>query len=255
MHCADAVQEGFDLARFFVSPDAFSDRTVLLEGEQAAHAKVLRLAAGDEVVLCDGQATDYRCVIRDISPKQVLLDVCAKERSRGEPALQCSIYMGFPKADKFEHVVQKATELGACEIIVFPCTRSISRPDAKSLSKKLERWQKIAESAAEQSGRGRIPAVLALSSFEEAVSRAAEAQFSALFYENEHTLSMRAALSLPCASAALMTGPEGGLTEAEVRCAQQAGMQVCSLGPRILRCETAPLSALSALMFAAGEMD
>jgi len=243
------------VARFFVSPDTLSGTTAVLKGEQAAHAKVLRLSAGETVTLCDGQGTDYLCTIETMAAKEVTLQINSSVPSRGEPTLQCSIYMGFPKADKFEHVVQKATELGATEIIVFPCSRSISRPDAKSLGKKLERWQKIAESAAEQCGRGRIPSVLALTSFEEAVARAAQAQFSALFYENERTLSMRTALSLPCASAALMTGPEGGLTEQEVARAQEAGMQVCSLGTRILRCETAPLCALSALMFAAGEMD
>ena len=243
------------MARFFVSPAAISGETAVLEGEQAAHAKVLRLSAGEAVTLCDGEGTDYLCEIDSTSAKTVTLHIIDRQPSHSEPALQCSIYMGFPKADKFEHVVQKATELGAAEIIVFPCTRSISRPDAKSLGKKLERWQKIAESAAEQSGRGRIPRVLALTSFSEAVNRAAQAEFSALFYENERTLSMRTALNFPCASAALMTGPEGGLTEQEVLQAQEAGMQICSLGPRILRCETAPLCALSALMFAAGEMD
>ena len=243
------------MARFFVSPAAISGETAVLEGEQAAHAKVLRLSAGEAVTLCDGAGMDYLCEIDSTSAKTVTLHIIDRQPSDSEPALQCSIYMGFPKADKFEHVVQKATELGAAEIIVFPCIRSISRPDAKSLGKKLKRWQKIAESAAEQSGRGRIPRVLALTSFSEAVNRAAQAEFSALFYENERTLSMRTALNFPCASAALMTGPEGGLTEQEVLQAQEAGMQICSLGPRILRCETAPLCALSALMFAAGEMD
>jgi 16S rRNA (uracil1498-N3)-methyltransferase len=164
--------------------------------------------------------------------------------------------MGFPKADKFEHVVQKATELGAAEIVIFPCERSISRPDPKSLSKKLERWQKIAVSAAEQSGRGRIPTVLALDSFEAAVRRACATELPLLFYENERTRSLRAAAGeRTFASAAIMTGPEGGLTPQEVQKAMDAGMQVCSLGPRILRCETAPLCALSALLYHTGDLD
>ena len=249
------AQEVCVLPRFFVSPDTLSGSFAVLEGEQAAHAKVLRLSRGDEVTLCDGQGREARCTVSDFSPGQLSLVIHGTEPSHSEPQLQCSVYMGFPKADKFEHVIQKATELGAYEIIVFPCTRSISRPDAKSLAKKLDRWQKIAASAAEQSGRGRIPRVLALNSFEEAVKRASEAQFSALFYENERTRSFRAAIeSAPFTTAALMTGPEGGLTEQEVRTAADAGMAVCSLGPRILRCETAPLCALSALMYAADEL-
>ena len=248
------MQEDLIVPRFFVSPETLTGSFAVLEGEQAAHAKVLRLGRGDEVTLCDGQGQEARCTVSDFSPGQVSLVIHSTEPSHSEPKLRCSVYMGFPKADKFEHVIQKATELGAYEIIVFPCTRSISRPDAKSLSKKLERWQKIAASAAEQSGRGRIPQVLALQSFDEAVKRASQAEFSALFYENERTLSLRAAVEAkPFSTASLMTGPEGGLTDQEVQAASDAGMQVCSLGPRILRCETAPLCALSAVMYHAGE--
>ncbi len=244
------------MPRFFVQPEALSGRFAVLEGEQAAHAKVLRLSCGDEVTLCDGQGGEARCTITEFSDKRVCLTVHEKTPSSAEPALQCSVYMGFPKADKFEHVVQKATELGASEIIVFPCARSVSRPDEKSLKKKLERWQKIAAAAAEQSGRGKIPEVLALPSFEAAVNRASKAQLSVLFYENERTTSFRhACTDASFQTAALMTGPEGGLTEQEVMLAQNAGMKVCSLGPRILRCETAPLCALSALMFQSGELD
>lgn len=243
------------MPRFFVCADVLTGASATLEGEHASHIKVLRLAPGDTVTLCDGQGHEADCVIEHISPAQVQVSVGTVTDSETEPKTRCSVYMGFPKADKFEHVVQKATELGACEIIIFPCARSISKPDAKALSKKLERWQKIAVSAAEQSGRGYIPQVLALGSFEEAVRRAAQADFSALFYENEHTLSLRRALEQTSfTTAALMTGPEGGLTQQEVACAHDAGMQVCSLGPRILRCETAPLCALSAVMYAADEL-
>ena len=243
------------MPRFFVSADVLSGPCAVLDAEQASHIKVLRMNCGDTITLCDGQGHEAVGTIEHIRPDQVQVCVGDVVPSASEPKLQCSIYMGFPKADKFEHVIQKATELGACEIIVFPCSRSVSRPDAKSLGKKLERWQKIAVSAAEQCGRGRIPQVLAIGSFQEAVRRACQADFSALFYENEHTLSLRQALEQnPFSTAALMTGPEGGLTEAEVQAAHDAGMAVCSLGPRILRCETAPLCALSALMYAADEL-
>ena len=119
---------------------------------------------------------------------------------------------------------------------------------------KLERWQKIAASAAEQSGRGRIPQVLALPSYEAALQRAAQAELAVCFYENEEQRTFRAAIeSAPFRTAALLTGPEGGLERSEVEQAQRAGLQICTLGSRILRCETAPLCALSALMYAAGE--
>lgn len=244
------------MPRFFVSPNLLCESKILLTGEQATHAKVLRLNAGDCVTLCDGQGHDAHCTVTAVYPDQLLLDVHEILPSRSEPNLCCSIYMGFPKADKFEHVIQKATELGAFELIAFPCSRSISRPDHKSLSKKLERWNKIAVSAAEQSGRGRIPNVLVLDSFQSAVDRASRADLALLLYENEDNLSLRnAAESKVFSSAAIMTGPEGGFTSQEVAAASFAGMSVCTLGSRILRCETAPLCALSALMYAAGELE
>lgn len=244
------------MPRFFVAADLLSQDTPVLDGEHASHIKVLRLTRGDTVVLCDGNGAEAECVISDFADRQVFLTVSDRRAAVSEPKLQCSVYVGFPKADKFEHIVQKATELGATEIVIFPCERSISRPDPKSLAKKLERWQKIAVSAAEQSGRGRIPTVLTLNSFKEAVSRAVETELPLLFYENERTQSLRnAASGKSFGSAAVMTGPEGGLTEQEVQLAMDAGMQICSLGPRILRCETAPLCALSALLYEAGDLD
>ena len=162
--------------------------------------------------------------------------------------------MAFSKGDKLEHVIQKATELGAYEIVAFPSARCVSRPDEKSLKKKLERWQKIAASAAEQSGRGRIPQVVVCDSYVAALYRGAQADKALLFYENEQATTLKMALqSGTYRSVSLLTGPEGGLEEQEVAEARKMGFAVCTLGKRILRCETAPLCALSAVMYDAGE--
>ena len=244
------------MPRFFVAPDCLQGKFAVLDGEAAAHAKVLRLRQGDTVTLCCGDGTDRICTVSDISPQQVSLVVAAEEPSKTEPRVKCTVYMAFAKADKFEHVVQKATELGAYEIVVFPSERCVSRPDDKSISKKLERWQKIAASAAEQSGRGAIPQVRACGSYREALADAATKDLGVLLYENEEQFSFRQAVSAGnFATAALLTGPEGGFTAEEVAAAKNAGLQICTLGPRILRCETAPLCALTALMFACGELD
>ena len=240
------------MTRFFVSPEELSGDVIQLTGENAKHAKVLRLKAGEQVLICDGQASECLCAVEDLS-EQVLLRVLERRISETEAAVQVSVYMAFPKAEKLEHVIQKATELGAYEIVAFPSGRCISKPDEKSLAKKLERWQKIAASAAEQSGRGRIPQVLTLPSYQAALERAAQADKPLLFYENERATTLRMALEGPYQTVSLLTGPEGGLEEKEVQQALAAGLQVCTLGKRILRCETAPLCALSAVRYDAGE--
>ena len=241
------------MARFFVTQEEMNRDRILLAGENAQHAKVLRLKAGEEVLVCDGQGMECRCAVASVSP-EVELEVLERRSSRTEAAVKVSVYMAFPKADKLEHVIQKATELGAYEIVAFPSGRCISKPDDKSLKKKLERWQKIAASAAEQSGRGVIPEVIALPSYAAALERAAKADKPLMFYENEHATTLRMALEEgPFKTVSLLTGPEGGLEEKEVEQARKAGLQVCTLGSRILRCETAPLCALSAVMYAAGE--
>ena len=242
------------MTRFFVTPNQLQPDFLVLTGENAQHAKVLRLKEGEAVLVCDGQGAEALCAVSDVSPGQISLVVKKRQASQTEARVRVSVYMAFPKGDKLEHVIQKATELGAFEIVAFPTSRCVSRPDEKSLKKKLERWPKIAASAAEQSGRGRVPEVLVLSSYKAALERAAKADKALLFYENEQATTLKMALSSGAyETVSLLTGPEGGLEVAEVEQAASAGLSVCTLGKRILRCETAPLCALSAVMYDAGE--
>ena len=182
------------------------------------------------------------------------MTVLERRQALSEPGVKVRVYMALPKAEKLEHVIQKATELGAEQIVTFPTARCVSRPDEKSLKKKLERWQKIAASAAEQSGRGVIPEVRVLPSYQKALEEASQADMPILLYENEHATTLRMALeSKAYHTVSLISGPEGGFEEKEVAQAQAMGIRVCTLGRRILRCETAPLCAVSAVMYAAGE--
>ena len=242
------------MVRFFVESQQLHQANPVITGENAQHAKVLRLKEGEQILLCDGDGQECLCEIQSLGNKEVILKSMLLRESETEAKVFVSVYMAFPKSDKLEHVIQKATELGAGEIVAFPSARCVSRPDEKSLKKKLERWQKIASSAAEQSGRGRIPQVLVLGSYHEALARAALADKALMFYENEEAWTLRSALaSGSYHTVSLLTGPEGGLEEKEVCQAREAGLQVCTLGKRILRCETAPLCALSAVMYASGE--
>ncbi len=237
------------MTRFFVSPEELEGQYIPLTGENLQHMKVLRLKDGEQVLACDGQGWEALCQVAGSG-----LDVLERWESRTEAAVKVSVYMAFPKADKLEHVIQKATELGAYEIVAFPSSRCVSRPDEKTLKKKLDRWKKIALSAAEQSGRGVVPQVVVLTSFKEALERGGKADKALMFYENEQAVTLKMTLdSGTYKTVSLLTGPEGGLEEKEVTQARDAGWQVCTLGKRILRCETAPLCALSAVMYDAGE--
>ncbi len=244
------------MPKFFVPTGAVQGGFLTLDGENAAHARVLRLKCGDHVTVCDGRGMDHECTVSDMSPGCVSLVVNASAPAQAEPHVACTVFMAFAKSDKLEHVIQKATELGAVRIVAFPSARCVARPDERSLAKKLERWQKIAAAAAGQCGRGRIPQVEAAASFAQALTWAAKSELALLPYENEHACSLRAALGAATyASVSIMTGPEGGFAPEEVQQAQDAGLVTCTLGPRILRCETAPLCALTAVLFASGALD
>lgn len=242
------------MTRFFVTEQELQSDFLVLTGKNAEHVKVLRLKNGENVLICDGNGNECVCVVSDVSPGQISLVVQKRQHSQSEPSVRVSVYMAFPKGDKLEYVIQKATELGAYEIVAFPSIRCVSRPDEKSLRKKQERWQKIAESAAEQSGRGLVPEVVIVDSYTQALKRAGESDLSILFYENEKATTLKMAIEEnPFQTVSLMTGPEGGLELREVEMAKDAGFRICTLGSRILRCETAPLCALSAVMYATGE--
>ena len=234
------------MPRFFVDSIGPEADFAILTGEQAAHAKVLRLKPGEAAVLCDGQGTDYQAEVTELGTGSITLRILSRGPSESEPKVDCTVYMGFAKGDKLEHVIQKATELGANRICAFPSSRCVAKFDRKSLEKKLPRWQKIAASAAEQSGRGRIPTVFAADSY-------AQAHRALFFYENEQSHTLTAALTGDFSSVSIVTGPEGGFSTEEANQAADVGLQICTLGKRILRCETAPLCALSAIMYAAGE--
>ena len=238
------------MPKFFV--DAPIGETVTLTGQTAAHiAKSLRMKAGEEVVLCDGKGTDYGCIIESITKSEVHLKCAFQTPSESEPAIRTVLYQGFPKGDKLSEVVRRCTELGVSEFHPVVMQRSIAKPDAKSAAKKIERLQKIAREAAEQSRRGIIPAVFAAEDYESALRRD-KCEKIILFYE-KGGVGLKQILAdcreKQVESIALVIGPEGGFEESEVAFAKSLGAEVATLGKRILRTETAPVAAAAAVFY------
>ncbi|MDF3004590.1 MAG: rRNA ((1498)-N(3))-methyltransferase [Oscillospiraceae bacterium] len=240
------------MPRFFV--DDLSE-TVVITGEDARHiSKSLRMTAGEPLTLCNGKGQEAKGVIVSLSPDAVSVRLGEAASCIAEPQTQVSLYLAMPKGDKLDLVVQKAVELGAAEIVLFLSSRCISRPKGDDVVKKLQRLQKIANEAAKQCGRGILPPVRGILSFNQAIKEVQ--QFSSCFVLYEGVCeSLRAQLPRPGTSLALLIGSEGGFSVEEIMQANESGIHTASLGKRILRCETAPIVALAAVMFALGEMD
>ena len=235
------------MPRFFV-PAALSagDQTVL-DGADARHiAGALRMTAGEALTLCDGAGTDYACTIVATEKERVTVRVDATCPSASEPDLAVTLYMGLPKADKLEWIIQKTVELGVTAIVPVAMARSVAKVDGKDAARKTERWQKIAAEAAGQSGRGIIPTVEEPISWKQALARLS-AENTLLCYEGGGEPLGRL-VSPQDTAVSLVVGPEGGVAPEEVAAITASGGRIATLGPRILRCETAPIAALTVLM-------
>lgn len=241
------------MPRFFLHNMPTGD-LVTLTGDDANHiSRALRMAVGDRLTLCDGRGTDYDSEIIEITAREVTARLCSSAPSIGEPDVRVILFQGLPKGDKMELIVQKSVELGVAEMIPFTAARSVSRPDGASAAKKTARWQKIADEAAGQSQRGALPRVGELVSFNQALKLAAGCDRIFLCYEGGGE-ALRTLLTEKPSSIAVFIGPEGGFAPEEVAAAEAAGAVRITLGPRILRTETAPMAALSVIMFATGNM-
>jgi 16S rRNA (uracil1498-N3)-methyltransferase len=157
------------------------------------------------------------------------------------------MYCAYPKGSKAEHIVQKATELGASEICFFPSKFCAVKYDEKSTVKKCERWQKISREAAQQSQRGIIPRVKAFTSYNAALEQGSQSDLPIFCYENERGVTLASVRDGSAKSVSIVTGSEGGFSENEVASAEAMGYKIVTLGKRILRCETAPLAVLATL--------
>ena len=239
---------------FYCEPGNVSEQQIRITGDDVNHIKnVLRMRQGEELMVCDGVGMEYTCRITELEAKEILLDILAGRPSSTELPVKLKLYQGLPKKDKMELIIQKAVELGAVEIIPVMTKRCIVKlEDEKKESKKLERWQAIAESAAKQSGRGMIPKVGRVLGYKEAVKQAVAEGMVLIPYEcaeGMNSLKQAAMRAADQQVVSVFIGPEGGFEEAEVEFAEEQGIIPVSLGKRILRTETAGFTTLSILMY------
>lgn len=242
------------MPRFFLTDGSLAptSHTVTLVGEDARHLSLsLRMRTGDEITLSDGAGYEYRARLSSLSPTEVVAEVLSAERSETELPFPIHLYMGYPKGDKLELVIEKAVELGVASVTPFLSSFCVRRPAAEKTARLAERYTKIAHAAAGQCGRAVLPKVLEPLSFEAMLRAARECDLTLFCYEGEGTLPISQILAdLPHpASVAVIVGSEGGFSPEEAAAASAAGCIPTGLGKRILRCETAPIVALSCLAF------
>ncbi len=244
------------MPKFFTDKELIYENSLEIKNEEALHiAEVLRMKPGEELIVGDGDMTDYICRISSAKKSAVVCDIIKKEKNRNEPELKITLFQALPKGDKMETVIQKCVEIGVCEIIPIDTKNSMVRLKGKE-DKKTARWNKIAYAAAKQCGRGIIPKVKSLMPFEEACKYAGTSFDGALIpYECERDNSIKKyASGFTGKSLAIFIGSEGGFDPSEVDIAIKSGLAPVTMGKRILRTETAGLVASVIMLYEKGDM-
>ena len=244
------------MPRFFIQKHQIEEengqKTVIISGDDAHHiSRSLRMAVGEKIEVCDMQKNVYSCTLEKITDTTVYASVSQGRQSDTEPKHYIKLYQALSKGDKMETIIQKSVECGACEIIPFSSERCVVKIDKKDEKKKLDRYQKIAEAGAKQSGRGIIPKVEKILDFKLMLEEASKSSLAILCYEGDGTVSLKEILknSKIENDVAIIIGSEGGFSQKEVALAKEKNILLAGLGKRILRCETAPTFALSCIAY------
>ncbi|MBE6734305.1 MAG: 16S rRNA (uracil(1498)-N(3))-methyltransferase [Ruminococcaceae bacterium] len=240
---------------WFFTQENIAGAEYLITGEDARHIeKSLRMKKGEDVTLVSPDRKEYKCRIDSFCDGGVKVEVLDSAPCVQEASVQVTLYQSLTKGDKMDMIVQKAVELGVHRIVPVITSRCVSRPDEKSLRKKIERWQKISVGAAQQSCRGLVPQVSDAVSFQAALLESVENDLSIIFYEGGGE-SLSQLVNKDIKSVAIFVGCEGGFDISEVQIAKEKGVIPATLGRRILRAETAPLAGISAIMCLSGNFD
>ena len=242
------------MPRFFIRQNQIEEmdnvKTVKIVGDDAHHiSRALRMAAGETIEVVDMQKNLYTCELNGFFDGYVTAKIIEEGKAETEPPHYIRLYQALAKGDKMETIIQKSIECGACEIVPFASERCVVKIDKKDEGKKIDRWQKIAEGAAKQSGRGMVPEIKNVLSFKELLL---SLKGTVLFcYEGEDTVSIKKALQSNeiTGDVSVIIGSEGGFSQKEVELLRQSGAISVGLGKRILRCETAPTFALACICY------
>lgn len=242
------------MPRFFVESKNIFDTYIVICGDDARHiGRSLRMKLSDKITVCC-QNTDYECEIKSISDKEVVAQIISKNKTKSEPDISLTLFQAVPKSDKLEFIVQKAVELGAARIVPVLTRRCVAKYDEKSFKKKLLRLRRIAEEAAKQSGRGSIPEVCNIIDIESYYNNLQNFDLSLVCYEGGGKRFNEVKELDSSKNISLFIGSEGGFDESEVEKAKENGAVPITLGSRILRCETAPVCAISIIMNLSGNI-
>jgi len=246
--------------RFFVAPEQVKDGKITITGTDVVHiVKVLRLRAGDLITVLNGRGKIYEAMLEEISRDEVTCAVLREETVVDEPGLKLTLVQGLPKGDKMDFIIQKATELGVSRIIPLACERAVVKLTGDKQQRRHDRWQRIALEAAKQSRRPDVPEIAALATWEDVLAGISENTMALIPWEMEKTTSLKKALIDYEKSGSLnelyiFIGPEGGFTAAEVSMACSHGVKPVTLGPRILRTETAGLAVMAMILYQFGKL-
>ena len=242
------------MPRFFIEKEALGESSVTITGQDAVHiGRSLRMRLGDEVTVCC-EGVDRVCRLTHISDESCLLDIVSVCEDNGEPGARVTLFQAVPKGDKLDLIVQKCVELGVTEIMPVLTERCVSRPDAKSWKKKQQRLERIALEAAKQCGRSLVPRVGDLIGLSECIDRMRVLEKPLACYELDRGKGLGAYVGPGDREIGILIGSEGGFSAGEVEQLRAAGIPTVSLGKRILRCETAPIAALSVIMALTGDL-
>ena len=241
------------MVRFFVNTSDINDNIITIKNKDAYHiARSLRMAVGDEISVCDEGGAVYLARLTKIRDEECSAEIISTTETSSESPVEITLYMAYPKGDKLETIVQKSVELGASVIVPFESSRCIKRPAEDKLAKITERLNRIAEEAAKQCKRSKLPSVERMIKFPELLTKIVGYDLTLFCYEGEGTESLKSVLNKYVkrdGRIAVIVGSEGGFSEAEAKTITDKGARCVNLGPRILRCETAPDYCLAAISY------